>query len=223
MEDFKLQWDQDGQRKYETGVDRGVIYPMVDGTYPQGAAWNGLTKVSEAPSGAEPTALWANNQKYGELMSAEQFGGTIEAYTYPDEFAVCNGLKEAVKGVRVSQQTRVPFGMTYRNIIGNDTKSNAYGYRIHVVYGAKAKPASKDRNTVNDSPEAGTMSFEFSTTPCRIKGFEPSAHIEIDSTTVDADKLAAIEAVLYGTGDTEARLPLPDELLTLLGYTQAAG
>lgn len=223
MEDFKLQWDQDGQRKYETGVDRGVIYPMVDGTYPQGAAWNGLTKVSEAPSGAEPTALWANNQKYGELMSAEQFGGTIEAYTYPDEFAVCNGLKEAVKGVRVSQQTRVPFGMTYRNIIGNDTKSNAYGYRIHVVYGAKAKPASKDRNTVNDSPEAGTMSFEFSTTPCRIKGFEPSAHIEIDSTTVDADKLAAIEAVLYGSGETDARLPLPDELLTLLGYTQAAG
>ena len=223
MEDFKLQWDQDGQRKYETGVDRGVIYPMVDGTYPQGAAWNGLTKVSEAPSGAEPTALWANNQKYGELMSAEQFGGTIEAYTYPDEFAVCNGLKEAVKGVRVSQQTRVPFGMTYRNIIGNDTKSNAYGYRIHVVYGAKAKPASKDRNTVNDSPEAGTMSFEFSTTPCRIKGFEPSAHIEIDSTSVDAEKLAAIEAVLYGSGETDARLPLPDELLTLLGYTQAAG
>lgn len=223
MEDFKLQWDQDTKRKYETGVDRGVIYPMVEGAYPKGAAWDGLTKVSESPSGAEPTALWANNQKYGELMSAEQFGGTIEAYIYPEEFAECNGLREAVKGVRVSQQTRVPFGMTYRNIIGNDTKGNAYGYRLHFVYGAKAKPASKDRSTTNDSPEAGTMSFEFSTTPCKIKGFEPSAHIEIDSTTVDAEKLAALEAVIYGSGDTEARLPLPDELLTLLGYTQAAG
>lgn len=223
MEDFKLQWDEDGKRLYELGVDRGVIYPMVDGTYPIGEAWNGLTKVSEAPSGAEPTALWANNQKYGELLSAEQFGYTIEAYTYPDSFAQCNGLREAVKGVRVSQQTRVPFGMTYRNLIGNDTKGEAFGYRIHVVYGSKAKPASKDRSTTNDSPEAGTMAFECSTTPCKIKGFKPSAHIEIDSTTIDAEKLAAIEKVLYGTGDTEARLPLPDELLQLLGYTQAAG
>ena len=223
MENFKLQWDQDGQRLYETGVDRGVIYPMVEGTYPQGAAWNGLTKVSEAPTGAEPTALWANNQKYTELMSAEQFAGTIEAYTYPEEFAVCNGLREAVKGVRLSQQTRTPFGLTYRNIIGNDIKKNAYGYRIHVVYGAMCKPASKERNTVNDSPEAATMSFEFSTTPVKVAGFEPTAHIEIDSTTVDAEKLSAIEAVLYGSGENEARLPLPNELLTLLGYTQAAG
>ena len=220
---FKLKWDEDGKRLYETGVDRGVVYPMVKGAYPKGAAWDGLIKVSEAPTGAEPTALWANNHKYGELMSDEQFAGTIEAYIYPDEFAECNGLREMVPGVRISQQSRTPFGLTYRNIIGNDEKKNEYGYRIHLVYGALAKPAQKERNTVNDSPEAGAMSFEFTTTPVVIDGFKPSAHIEIDSTTLDPAKLKSLEEMLYGSGETEAKLPLPNELATLLGYTQAAG
>ena len=218
---FKLNWDQTGERLYETGVDRGVVYPQVAGAYPKGAAWNGLTAVTESPSGAEPTPLYANNYKYLELMSAEEFGGTIEAYMFPDEFAECNGLKEMATGVRVAQQTRKPFGFSYRNIIGNDTDKNAYGYKIHIVYGAMASPSEKANNTVNESPEVDPMSWEFTTTPVAIKDFEPAAHIEIDSTKVDAEKLAALEAILYGSGETDARLPLPDELLTILG--EAAG
>lgn len=214
---MKLVWDAIGERLYETGVDRGVVYPQVEGAYPAGAAWNGLISVTESPSGAEPTALYANNHKYLELMSVEEFGGTIEAYMYPDEFAECDGSKELVPGVSMRQQTRKPFGLTYRNLVGNDTDKNAYGYKLHIVYGALAKPSEKTNSTVNDSPEAATMSWEFSTTPVEVEGFEPTAHIEIDSTKVDKTKLKALEDILYGTEDEEARLPLPAEIATIIG------
>ena len=212
MADFKLKWDQTGERLYETGVDRGVVYPQVAGAYPAGAAWNGLTGVTLSPSGAEPSPLYANNHKYLNLMSVEELGGTIEAYTYPDEFAECNGEKELVAGVRIGQQKRQQFGFTFRTLIGNDSEGTAHGYKIMLVYGALASPSENANATVNDSPEAKTMSWEFSTTPVEVSGFEPTASIEINSTTVDADKLAALEAILYGSGDTEARLPLPDEV-----------
>lgn len=214
---MKLVWDEIGDRLYETGVDRGVVYPQVEGAYPAGAAWNGLISVTESPSGAEPTALYANNHKYLELMSVEEFGGTIEAYTYPDEFAECDGSKELVPGVSLRQQTRKPFGLTYRNLIGNDVDKNAHGYKLHIVYGALAKPSEKTNSTVNDSPEAATMSWEFSTTPVEVEGFDPTAHIEIDSTKVDKAKLKALEDILYGSEDTEARLPLPAEIATIIG------
>lgn len=212
MADFKLKWDQVGERLYETGVDRGVVYPQVAGEYPAGAAWNGLTGVTLTPSGAEPTPLYANNYKYLNLMSVEELGGTIEAYTYPDEFAACNGEKELVAGVRMGQQTRAPFGLCFRSLIGNDSEGTAYGYKLHLVYGCLASPSENANTTVNDSPEAKTMSWEFSTTPVEVAGFQPTASLEIDSTTVDAEKLAALEAILYGTGDTEAKLPLPAEV-----------
>lgn len=217
----KLVWDQIGERLYETGVDRGVVYPQVSGTYPKGVAWNGLSAVSESPSGAEPTPLYANNYKYVELMSTEEYGGSIEAYTYPDEFAECDGSAELATGVRIGQQTRKPFGLSYRNIIGNDVDKNAYGYKLHLVYGAMASPAEKTHNTVNESPDVEPMSWEFSTTPVAVDGFNPTSHIEIDSTKVDASKLAALEAILYGSEDAEPRLPLPDEVATLMG--KAAG
>lgn len=212
----KLVWDQVGEKVYETGVDRGVLYPMVDGVYADGEAWNGLMSVDEQPSGAEPTPLYANNKKYLELMSAEDFGMTIGAYTFPAGFRQCLGVKELAPGVYVSQQNHVPFGMTYRTLIGNDTKKNAYGYKIHLVYGATAKPAEKSNKTVNESPEAAEMSWECSTTPVEVPNCEPAAHIEIDSTTIPAEKLAAIEAILYGSETAAARLPLPNELATLL-------
>lgn len=214
---FKLAWDQVEERLYETGVDRGVVYPQVGGAYPKGAAWNGLTNVTLSPSGAEATPLYANNHKYLNLMSLEELGGSIEAYTYPDEFAACNGLAELVPGVRIGQQKRKSFGFCYRNLIGNDTEGTAYGYKIHLIYGMLAAPSEDANATINDSPEAKTMSWEFSTTPVEVDGFEPTSHLEIDSTTVDPEKLAALEAVLYGSGETEARLPLPDEVVTLIG------
>ena len=220
---FKLKWDQVGERYYEMGVDRGVVYPQEsDGTYPKGGAWNGLTNVTQSPSGAEPTALYANNRKYLNLMSVEELGGSIEAYMYPPEFAECNGLKELVPGVRIGQQKRKAFGFTYRTLIGNDTEGNAHGYKINLVYGALAKPSEQANSTVNDSPEARTMNWEFSTTPVDVKDSDPTASIEIDSRTVSAEKLAALEAILYGTGETDARLPLPDEVAELIG-TAAAG
>lgn len=219
----KLVWDQIGERKYETGVDRGVIYPQEAGAYPKGAAWNGLSAVTESPSGAEPTPLYANNHKYVELMSTEEFGGTIEAYMYPDEFAECDGLKEVegVPGAYVAQQTRKPFGFTYRTILGNDTEKNKHGYKLHIVYGAMATPSEKAYNTVNEDPEVEPMSWEFSTTPVEIEGYDPTSHLVFDSTKVDADKLAALEAVLYGSESEEARLPLPSELVTIMGGTDA--
>lgn len=217
--EFKLYWDKSGERLYQTGVDRGVIYPQVGATYPKGAAWNGLISVTKSPSGAEPTPLYANNSKYLNLMSVEELGGTIEAYMYPEEFAACNGKGQLVTGVRIGQQKRVPFGFCYRNLIGSDSDGTTYGYQINLIYGIMASPSEESDSTVNDSPEAKTMSWEFATTPVTVTGFEPTSLIEIDSTKVDAGKLAALEAILYGTGDTEARLPLPDEIATLMGTT----
>ena len=218
---FKLKWDPVGERRYETGVDRGVVYPQVGGAYPKGEAWNGLIGVTKSPSGAEATPLWANNKKYANLISAEELGFSIEAYMYPDSFAACNGEAEVVAGVRVAQQKRVPFGFTYRTMIGNDVEGTKAGYLISLIYGAYAGPSEDADTTINDSPEAKTMSWECTTTPVDMAGFEPTALIEIDSTKVDAEKLAALEAVLYGSGDTEARLPLPDEVAELVGYSAA--
>lgn len=217
----KLVWDKVGERYYETGVDRGVVYPQVSGTYPKGAAWNGLTSVTLSPSGAEPTPLYANNHKYLELMSVEELGGSIEAYTYPDEFAECNGTAEMIAGVRVTQQKRKSFGFSFRNLIGSDTDGDKHGYKLHLIYGALASPSEDSNTTVSDDPEAKAMSWEFSTTPVEVANFEPTSHIEIDSTTVAADKLTALEKVLYGDGETEARLPLPDEVASIMGVTDA--
>lgn len=213
----KLVWDATNERRYETGVDRGVVYPQVGGTYPKGEAWNGLISVTKTPSGAEPTALYANNHKYLNLMSVEELGGTIEAYTYPEAFAECNGEKELLPGVRIGQQKRTPFGFCYRNLIGNDTEGTAHGYQLTLIYGALASPSEETDTTVNDSPEAKTMSWEFSTTPVEVADSEPTASLEIDSTKVDAEKLKALEAILYGSEEEEARLPLPDEVAQILG------
>lgn len=216
----RLKWDQTGERLYETGVDRGVVYPQVSGAYPKGEAWNGLTNVTLSPSGAEASPLYANNHKYLNLMSVEELGGTIEAYTYPDSFAECNGLADLVPGVRLGQQKRKTFGFCFRTLIGNDEEGTAHGYKITLVYGALAAPSEQANATVNDSPEAKTMSWEFSTTPVEVDGHEPTSSIEIDSTKVDAEKLSALEDVLYGKDGepaSEARLPLPAEVATLIG------
>lgn len=216
----RLVWDQIGERLYETGVKMGVLFPMdAEGKYSKGAAWNGLTAVNETPSGAEPTNLYANDSKYLTLMSAEDFGGTIEAYMYPDEFAECDGSATLVDGVFITQQTRKTFGLCYRNTIGNDVVGTDYGYKLHLVYGALASPSEKNNQTINEDPEASTMSWEFSTTPVSVTGFKPTAHIYIDSTKVDKEKLAALEAILYGSDDADARLPLPDEVATIMGAT----
>ena len=213
----KLVWDATGERLYETGVDSGVIYPLgTEGTYPKGAAWNGLTAVTESPSGAEATPLYADNIKYLNLMSAEEFGFTIEAYMYPDEFAECNGESSLATGVSISQQKRKQFGLSYRSMIGNDVEGDAYGYKLHLVYGALAAPSEMAHNTVNDSPEAATMSWECSTTPVVVNGFKPTAHLVIDSTKANPEKLAALEKILYGDTEVEARLPLPSEVATLM-------
>ena len=213
----KLVWDQVGERLYETGVDKAVVYPQVGGAYPAGAAWNGLTAVNLSPSGAEPTPLYANNAKYLNLMSVEEVGGTIEAYTFPDEFAECDGAKELVPGVKIRQQTRKPFGLCYRTLIGNDTEGTKHGYKITLVYGCLSSPSEQSNATVNDSPEAKTMSWSFTTTPVEVPGFEPTASLEIDSTVTDPTKLKALEDVLYGTDDAEAYLPLPEEVAELIG------
>lgn len=213
----KLVWDKTGERYYETGVKQGVLYPQDEnGAYPKGVAWNGLTSVTESPSGAEPTPLYADDIKYLELMSAEEFGGTIESYTYPDEFAKCNGEAELVPGVSVGQQERSAFGLSYKTTLGNDVKKNDYGYKLHLVYGAMASVSEKAFQTINDNPEAITFSHEFTTTPVEVTGMKPTAHLEINSTKVDAVKLAALEAILYGSENEEPRLPLPDEIKTLL-------
>ena len=218
----QLKWDQAGERLYETGVSKGVLFlQSAEGTYPQGVAWNGLISVSESPSGAEATALYADNIKYLNLISAEEFGATIEAYTYPEAFAKCNGESELVAGVNIGQQARNTFGMAYQTKIGNDINSEL-GYKIHLIYGALASPSEKAYSTVNDSPEAITFSWEVTTTPVDVAGFKPTASLTIDSTKVDAEKLAAFEAVLYGSESEEARLPLPNEVAELLG-TEAAG
>ena len=208
-----LKWDQTSERLYETGVSKGVVYPQDDrGEYPKGAAWNGLTAFTESPSGAEATALWADDIKYLSLMSVEEYGFTIEAYTYPDEFAECNGEAELSAGVTIGQQKRKAFGFSCRTIVGNDVDNNDHGYKLHLCYGCLAAPSEKGYSTVNDSPEAITFSWEVSTTPVSVAGFKPTACLTIDSTKVDASKLAALEKILYGDAATEARLPLPDEV-----------
>lgn len=212
----KIVWDQTGERLYETGVKQGVLYIPASGVYSKGVAWNGLTAVTESPSGAEATALYADDIKYLNLMSNEEFGCTIEAYTYPDEFAACDGSASLAKGVSIGQQPRKTFGLCYRTTLGNDTDGNNYGYKLHMVYGCLAAPSEKAFSTINDSPEAITFSWEVSTTPVNVAGHKPTAHLEIDSTKADPVKLAALEKILYGDTDTEARLPLPDEIVTLM-------
>lgn len=218
----KLVWDKTGERLYETGIKNGVLYVQDEsGTYPTGVAWNGLTAITESPSGAEATALYADDIKYLNLMSNEEFGATIEAYTYPEEFAECDGSKELVSGVMIGQQARKTFGLCYRTALGNDTEGNDHGYKLHIIYGALAAPSEKAYSTINDSPEAITFSWEITTTPVNVTGAKPTASIVIDSTKADPTKLTALEDILYGKdGDsgsgTGPRLPLPDEIKTLM-------
>lgn len=223
----KVKWDQTGQKIYETGVDHGVLYPYGTAAtpYSKGVAWNGLTNVTESPSGAEPSPIYADNIKYLNLMSAEEFGATVEAYYYPEEFAECDGSKELAPGVYVGQQARKTFGMSYRTKIGNDVDGEDHGYKLHLIYGALAAPSEKAYATINDSPEAITFSWELSTTPVEVTGGKPTACLTIDSTKVEASKLASLEEILYGkdgtgeggqTGAVDPRLPLPDEVAELL-------
>lgn len=213
----KLTWDDTGKRLYETGVKQGVLYLLdEDGTYKNAVAWNGLTAVTESPSGAEATALYADDIKYLSLMSAEEFGATIEAYTYPEEFAQCDGSASLATGVYIGQQARKTFGMCYKTTLGNDVEGNDYGYKLHIIYGAKASPSEKAYATINDSPEAITFSWEITTTPVNVAGFKPTASIVIDSTKADPTCLAALEAKLYGGESSGPELPLPDEVKTLM-------
>jgi hypothetical protein len=221
----KIIWDQTGERLYETGVRNGVLYPRSStGTYPLGVAWNGLTAVTESPSGAEATPLYADDIKYLNLLSNEEFGATVEAYTYPDEFAVCDGSAELAPGVMISQQPRKPFGLVYRTVVGNDTEYNDYGYKLHIIYNALAAPSEKGYATINDSPEAITLSWELTTSPEPVTGAKPTASLVIDSTKVNQEKLAILEGMLFGvdatTGETPTEaivphLPLPDEIAAI--------
>ena len=219
----KLVWDKTGERFYETGVEKGVLYPCTNGTYPSGVVWNGLTAVTESPSGAEPTPLYADDIKYLNLMSAEEYGATIEAYTYPDEFALCDGSAEITTGVMIGQQKRTPFGLSYVTKIGNDVDGSDHGYKLHLIYGALASPSEKNYATINDSSEATTFSWEVTTTPVEVPGFKPTASVTIDSTKVDDEKLAALETILYGSESEEARMPLPEELVQILTTVSPAG
>jgi hypothetical protein len=221
---MKLTWDQVGERTYETGVDHGVLYlPDSSGNYDTGVAWNGLTTVTESPSGAESSPQYADNIKYLNLVSVEQFGATIEAFTYPDEFAQCDGTAEPSPGVRVGQQNRRPFGLCYRTLVGNDTEGTDHGYKLHLVYGAQAAPSERAYATVNDSPEAITFSWSVSTTPVPVPDLKPTAQLTIDSTTVDEGALATLEDILYGTdGGEDPRLPLPGEVIDLFSGTVTA-
>lgn len=212
----KLNWDVQGERYYETGVSKGVLYPFKEGKYSKGVAWNGLTAVTESPSGAEATPLYADNIKYLNLLSNEEFAATVEAYTYPDEFAECDGSAEIAAGVSAGQQKRIPFGMSYVTKVGNDTDGQDYGYKIHLIYGALAAPTQKSYATVNDNPEAITFSWELSTTPVAVPNLKPTACITIDSKKVGSDKLKKIEDKLYGTETEEATLPTPTELAALI-------
>ena len=213
---MKLQWDQIGEKIYETGTKKGVIYPVSsDGSYPKGVAWNGLTAVTESPAGADITDLWADDIKYASIRATETFGATIEAYTYPDEFAICDGTAEPVQGVFIGQQNRKAFGFSYVSTVGNDTE-------LHLIYNATASPSEKAYATINDSPEAITFSWELSTTPVNVTGYKPTASITIDSTKVkDKSKLAALENILYGTDTEEPRLPLPDEVFNIIGNDES--
>ena len=217
---MKITWDKSGERYYETGVKRGVLYVMDKGAYGNGVAWNGLTAVTESPSGAEASPMYADDIKYLNLYSAEEFAATVEAYTYPDEFAECDGSAEIAPGVTIGQQKRKTFGMCYTTVLGNDTDGNDYGYKIHIIYGANAAPSEKAYATINDSPEAITFSWELSTTPVEVAGHKPTASLTIDSTKTTPEKMKAIEDILYGTESEEPRLPLPSEIAEVL---KAAG
>lgn len=213
----KIVWDAIGEHTFETGVRNGVLYlKNTEGVYATGVAWNGLTSVSESPEGAEATDLYADDIKYLTLMSAENFKATIEAYTYPVEFEECDGSATIAKGVVIGQQSRKPFGLCYRTAIGNDTDGNEHGYKLHIVYGCQASPSEKQYSTINDSPEAITFSWEVNTTPVNVNGKKPTATLIIDSTKADKAKLTALEAILYGSEEQEPRLPLPDEIATLM-------
>lgn len=221
----RIVWDKTGEKFFESGTDRGVVYPVnSSGAYPFGAGWNGLTGVTYSPSGAEATKLYANNGNYVSLYSAEEVGGTITAYTYPDEFAACDGSAELTPGVRIGQQTRKAFGLSWRTFVGNDVDGQEHAYIIHIIYGAMASPSERAYTSINDSPEAVELSWEFTTTPVNVSGFKPIAYLEIDSRTVTPQALAAIEDVLYGKDEavkTDARLPLPDEIKSIIGSAAA--
>lgn len=213
----KIKWDQVGQRLYETGVDHGVLYiPDAGNEYTGGVAWNGLTSISESPSGAESNPQYADNIKYLNLVSVEEFGATIEAFTYPEEFEQCDGTAELAPGVTIGQQARKTFGLSYRTLLGNDTDATDYGYKLHLIYGALASPSEKAYATVNDSPEAITFSWELTTTAVEVEGFKPTASLTVDSTKVSEDALSALETILYGDDTEEPRLPLPGEVLELV-------
>ena len=220
----KIKWDETGKRLYETGVDHAVLYPLSNaGKYDKGAAWNGITAITESPSGAEANPLYADNIKYLNLISAEDFGCTIEAYTYPDEWAVCDGSVEIAPGVIAGQQSRRTFGLSYRTKLGNDVDGQDHAYKLHLIYGGLASPSERGYQTVNDSPDAINFSWEITTTPVDVPGFKPTACLTIDSTKVDKTKLAALEDILYGSEDTEARLPLPEEVIELLKDDSVSG
>lgn len=213
----KIVWDETGSRFYETGVKFGVLYPQDSlGKYPKGVAWNGLTAVNESPSGADATDLYADDDVYATLRAKEKFGATIEAYTYPDEFAVCDGSAEISAGITIGQQARKAFGLCYRTAVGNDIEGQDHGYKIHLIYGATASPSSKNYSTVNESPEAITFSWEVTTTPVNVTGHKPTATLTIDSRKVAPESLTKIEQLLYGTDQKEAQLPTPDEILALI-------
>lgn len=219
MAGVRLTWDDVGERLFETGVKKGVLYTQSDGdgVYDQGVAWNGLTAVTESPEGAEPTALYADDIKYLNILSAEEYKATVEAYTYPDEFAACDGSASLSEGITIGQQERKIFGLSYVTTIGNDVKGNDYGYKIHLVYGCQAAPSEKNYQSINDSPEAITLSWEVSTTPVNVTGFKPTATLVLDSTKLSPAKMKAIEDVLYGSATgSDARLPLPDEVKSII-------
>lgn len=219
-----LVWDETGKKLFETGVSNVALYPQdTTGVYGAGVAWNGVTNISESPSGAEATTLWANNGKYLNLYSVEEYASSIEAYTYPDEFAECDGSAEIAKGVSIGQQTRKSFGLAYKTLIGSDTDGNDHGYKLHLVYGCKAAPSERSHATVNDSPEALSFSWEISTTPVSVTGHKPTASVEIDSTKVEPAKLAAFEKILFGSDEAAARLPLPDEVASLFAAASSEG
>lgn len=212
----KLVWDKTGERLFEAGVKKVALYVQENGAYPKGVAWNGVTNVTESPSGAEASPFYANDIKYLNLMSNEEFGGSIEAYTYPDEFAACDGSAELVEGVTIGQQPRKEFGYVYQTTLGNDTEKENFGYILHLVYGALASPSEKAYASINENIEPIAFSWDITTTPVAVAGHKPTSIVKINSTKVDAEKLAALEAILYGDEDNEPRLPLPDEIATLM-------
>jgi hypothetical protein len=220
----KITWDEVGKHLYETGVDHVVLYkPNEQNKYVGGVAWNGVSAITESPSGADSNPIYADNIKYLDLRSAEEFGATVECYTYPPEFAECNGEAIVTDGVVIGQQTRKTFGLSYRSIVGNDVKGNDYGYKLHLIYGATASPSEKAYNTVNDSPEAGQFSFELTTTPVAVKGYKNTASLTIDTSLIkDKTKVTALEDLLYGGESADATLPTPDEVFTALGLTYNA-